>query len=227
MADSICKAFGERKVLASATVSVHEGRVNALLGRNGAGKSTLLGVMAGRGSADQGTVRMDGRHVPRPALHRLARRGVFLLAADRLPLSPAHTLRVHLAAVRARFDGAAELPPELELDGLLDRWPGSFSGGERKRAALGLAFARAPRFLLLDEPFRDLAPIDAERISAAIRRIAARGAGVLVTGHETATVLDVADEVTWLVSGTTHVLGSPAAARGHWQFRRDFLGVGG
>lgn len=226
-ADSICKAFGQRKVLASATVVVRAGAVTALLGRNGSGKSTLMAVLAGMLAPDQGTVRLDGAYFPRPSLARLARRGVFLLPADRLPLSPAHTLRTHLDAVRSRFGPGPGLPEGLEVEALLDRWPGSLSGGERKRAALGLAFARAPRFLLLDEPFRDLAPLDAERVAGALRSLAVAGTGVLLTGHETATVLEAADEVVWLTAGTTHALGAPARARARWEFRREFLGVGG
>lgn len=225
--DSVCKRFGERTVLAGATVAVREGRITALLGRNGEGKSTLLSIMAGLKRADQGSVRLDGEHVARPSLPWLARRGVFLLGADRLPLSPAHTLGTHLAAIHARYGDGAAGPDVLGVSGLLDRLPASFSGGERKRAAMAMALARSPRFLLLDEPFRDLAPLDAERVALGVLRLAERGAGVIVTGHETAIILDLADEVTWLVSGTTHGLGSPATAREHWAFRREFLGITG
>jgi hypothetical protein len=46
---------------------------------------------------------------------------------------------------------------------------------------------------------------------------------VVVSGHETRILLGLADQVIWMVGGATHALGSPAAARVHHQFRREYL----
>jgi ABC-type branched-subunit amino acid transport system ATPase component len=113
----------------------------------------------------------------------------------------------------------------LGLSDLLDRSPHTFSGGEMRRAEIAVALARRPRCLVADEPLHGVGPKDAEIVSKALRDLADAGCAVIVTGHEVATLLDLADDVTWLTTGgSTHGLGTPAEARAHHQFRREYLG---
>lgn len=226
-ADCIGKRFGERAVLSAATLSADRGTVTALVGRNGEGKSTLLRIMAGLMAPDHGIVRVRGQVYTRTRLSRLAREGVFLLPADRCTLTRTLTLRQHLDALRRRFG----LPPrdevlkELQITHLLDRGVDTCSGGERRRAELALALVRAPECLLADEPFLGITPADTELFAAAFRALAARGAAVVLTGHEVPFIFAVADRVTWMTGGTTRALGDPETARRDWQFRRDYLGL--
>lgn len=226
-ADSIGKRFGDRKVLSAATVHADRGVVTALIGRNGSGKSTLLRIMAGLMAPDYGIVRFRGAVHTRTRLPRLARQGLFLLPADRSPLTRTLTLRQHLDALRRRFG----LPPdgteveELKITHLLDRVVGTYSGGEKRRAELALALARAPDCLLADEPFLGITPADTEVFITAFRALARRGTAVIVTGHEVPFILAVADTVTWLHSGTTRPLGTPESAARDWSFRREYLGI--
>ena len=109
------------------------------------------------------------------------------------------------------------------LGDLIDRRPRSLSGGEARRAEIALAIARSPRCLLADEPFLGIVPADAERLALAFRRLAHAGCAVVVTGHETGVLLELADDVLWQTAGTTHALGPPATARRHDQLRREYL----
>lgn len=225
-ADSIGKSYGERKILSSAFLWAQPGSITALLGRNGAGKSTLLKIAAGWIAPDYGTVRFRGVTYTRPRLHELAAQGLFLLPVDHSLFSPSFTLRQHLQAVNATFGGSEphEVTERLGIAALLDQFPYTFSGGERRRAELAVALQRAPMCLLVDEPFRGIAPKDAEAVMAAFRHLAGQGCGIVLTGHELTFVLHVADEVIWVHSGTTRLLGSSAEAAENWHFRREFLG---
>jgi ABC-type multidrug transport system ATPase subunit len=224
-ADSIGKTFGRRRILTAASVRVFAGCVTALLGRNGCGKSTLLRTMIGFTRADWGSVHCNGRRVERPALHRLARHGVFYIPERNL-LTRTHTVARHFASLQRTFPAAVVRTAieHFRIGDLLDRLPRQLSTGERRRVEIALAFAREPRCLLADELFLGLAPRDAETIAAAVRDFAKRGCGVLVTGHEVDSLLAIADAVVWMVAGTTHSLGPPEAALLHDQFRREYLG---
>ncbi|HEX2091139.1 MAG TPA: ATP-binding cassette domain-containing protein [Longimicrobiaceae bacterium] len=224
--ESVGRSFGGRRVLASAFLWAKPGRVTGLVGRNGAGKSTLLRIACGLVAADHGTVRFRGVVYERPRLHRLAREGLFFLPADRPLLSPSFTVGAQLRAVDRQFGPRRfdETVDRLALEAHLDADPRSLSGGEHARAELALAMLRRPVCLLADEPFRGIAPLDAERVAAVLRALAAEGCAVVLTGHELGSVFEVAEEVLWVESGTTRVMGSPEEARTHWEFRRDFLG---
>jgi len=227
-ADSIGKSFGERKILSSAFLWAKPSVITALLGRNGAGKSTLLKIAAGWIAPDYGTIRFREVTYTRPSLHELAAQGLFLLPVDHSLFSPSFTLRQHLQAVSATFSGSElhEVTERLGITALLEQFPYSFSGGERRRAELAVALLRAPVCLLADEPFRGIAPKDAEVVMAAFRHLAEQGCGIVLTGHELTFVLPVADEVIWVHSGTTTLLGSSTEAEENWHFRREFLGTG-
>jgi ABC-type multidrug transport system ATPase subunit len=224
-ADCIAKTLGGRRVLTSATLHATGGRVTALLGRMGAGKSTLLAVCAGVLAADSGWVAFGGRREQRPRHAALAAAGLLYLA-DARNLLDAPTVRAQYAFVTHRFPGgsldrAVEL---LRLHELLDRKPPTLSGGERRRAELGLALVRAPRCLLADEPFRGIDPLAAELLGRALHALADDGCAVVVTGHEVSTLMPWADDVVWVTAGTTHPLGAPAAAWRDDTFRREYLG---
>src|ERR1700712_4523592 len=62
--EGISKRYGGVRALENAELTVHAGRVHAILGENGAGKSTLIKTMAGGAGAPQGRMLLDGREVP-------------------------------------------------------------------------------------------------------------------------------------------------------------------
>jgi ABC-type branched-subunit amino acid transport system ATPase component len=92
--------------------------------------------------------------------------------------------------------------------------------------SIALAIARRPTVLLADEPLVGLAPVDQEFLAGLLRAMANEGVAVVTTGHDTPVLLSASDVIVWSVAGTTHYLGSPADARRHHQFRREYLGPG-
>ena len=222
--EGVRRTIGGRTVLKSASVWASAGAVTVLLGRNGSGKSTLLRFGAGLAPADQGVVHFAGRAYMRPRLHRMAADGLFWLP-DRGLLLPNRSIRQHLDALQWRFGPSAAEDDVLGLAELMDRKPGTLSGGERRRAEVALAIRRNPVCLLADEPLAGIAPADQERLVAAFRALAARGCAVVITGHDVPALFAVADEVVWLTAGTTHGLGSVSKAMEHEQFRREYLGI--
>lgn len=224
-AESISKSFGHLRVLTSARLSVAPAAITLLTGRNGSGKSTLLRICAGRLAPDQGTIWLDDRIWTRARLHELARLGLFYIP-DRDILSPVRSVRFHLDAIRERFGterSIAEVAQLLKIGECLDRESHEISGGERRRSEIALALIRAPRCLLADEPLRGIDPNDRRVILGALRELADSGCAVLISGHETTDLLEVAGAVTWVTSGTTYELGPGSAAMRNERFRREYL----
>lgn len=225
-AECVAKSFGGRRVLSSATLRAVPGELRVLFGRNGSGKSTLLKIAAGWLSADSGAIHFGGRAYLSVRLTELASQGLFYLPDHDL-LSSAFTVRRQLEMVRRQFNGGSvvEAADRLAIVEHLDKRPFELSGGERRRAELAAVLVRRPLCLLADEPYRGIAPKDAEDLTKTFTDLAAEGIAVVITGHEVPTLLAAADHVSWCTSGTTYEIGPSAAATQNPMFRREYLGT--
>jgi ABC-type multidrug transport system ATPase subunit len=218
-------SFGPNQVLKSATVWAHPGQVTVIMGRNGSGKTTLFRAALGLVRREFGVVRFGDRVHETPRLSRLSREGLFFLP-DRDALSRRRDLAWHFAALRHQFRSEArpDVPEALRTGELVDKESWEMSAGERRRAGVSLAWVRGPRCLLADEPLAGLEPKDQGVVAGLVRAMADDGCAVIATGHDVRPLFDVADEIVWMVAGTTHGIGSSDDARAHDQFRREYLG---
>jgi ABC-type multidrug transport system ATPase subunit len=225
-AECVVKSFGERRVLTSATLRAVPGELRVLFGRNGSGKSTLLRIAAGRIPADSGAVHFAGSAYLSVHLAELASAGLFYLPDHDL-LSNAFSIGRQLEMIRNQFNGrdVRDAMNHLGIGEHPNKRAFELSGGERRRAELAAVLVRQPLCLLADEPYRGVAPRDAEDLTRTFAACAASGMAVVVTGHEVPTLLDAADHVSWCTSGTTYELGPPAAAVHHSAFRTEYLGL--
>jgi lipopolysaccharide export system ATP-binding protein len=196
--DSVSKSFRRRCVLSSATLRASPGQVRVILGRNGSGKSTLFRIAAGWLAPDAGNIRFDGEVRLRASFAASAARGLFFLP-DRDLISNAFSVETQLEMFAQRFSRPdwRETAKLMEIDTVLHWRPRALASGRLRRAELAAAIIRQPRVLLADEPYRGIEPIDRELLSRTFRSLAARGCAVVISGHEVAALLDVADHVTW------------------------------
>ncbi len=156
-------AFGEHALLDGAALAVQDGERLGFIGRNGTGKSTVLKVIAGLTMLDDGEVqRRSGLRIayveqePLIAPNATVSESLLERARTLAHAAACSTEELH-GADRERWQLLSRLAEFLQrfgLDGAQS--PHSLSGGERKRAALALAFASGPDLLLLDEPTNHL-----------------------------------------------------------------------
>ncbi len=140
-------------------------------------------------------------------------------------LSRTFTVRQQLLMLHAQFPGG-DVVSAAERVGIaahLDKRP-DLSGGELRRAELAAVLVRRPTCLLADEPYRGIAPHDAETITSVFKALASAGTAVVITGHEVPTLLQAADHITWCTNGTTYELGPPDVAIRHERFAVEYLG---
>jgi ABC-2 type transport system ATP-binding protein len=214
MSENALQAHGLGKRYASAwalrdcTFDLPPGRVAALVGPNGSGKTTLLHLAVGLLRPDQGEVRVFGET---PYRNTKALFDVGFVAQD-APLyrdfTPAALVtmggklnqRWDAALVRARL-AALGIPP--------DKRTGRLSGGQRAQVALGLALAKRPRLLLLDEPVASLDPLARQEfLQSMMGTVADAGVTVLLSSHILTDLERVCDYVIVLHAARVQISGT-------------------
>ncbi len=165
--ESLDFAYGESLILRGIDLAVQAGEFLALLGPSGSGKSTLLRLLAGLERPTSGRLTAAGDPIDGPGTERAV---VF----QHYALFPWMTVADNVAeAVHkahpglARSERRARARAHLERVGLGEaagRYPFELSGGMQQRAAIARALALESPFLLMDEPFGALDPVNRAKL---------------------------------------------------------------
>ena len=104
----ISKRFGATHALRDVSLSLHAGRVCALIGENGAGKSTLMKVLSGAHAPDAGTMTLSGRAYA-PRVPQAARRAGVAMIYQELNLSNEPDIHARVKASLMYLQGSQSL----------------------------------------------------------------------------------------------------------------------
>jgi ABC-type sugar transport system ATPase subunit len=200
--------------LDNATFSVAAGEVRALLGKNGAGKSTLIRLLTGAEIPDSGTVKIDNeelRHSGSSRAQDAFEKGVRVVYQE-LSLVPGMSLAENLFLGRWPRKGGIIQYTNMEAEASaamarlgLDRPPNtlvaSLSPAERQLLEIARVLLGKPKLVILDEPTSSLAAAEAEKVMAAVTRIASEGIAVIYVSHRMNEIRQIAHSATIMRDG--------------------------
>ena len=231
----ISKSYRGRRVVDNVSLWVQQGEVVGLLGPNGAGKTTSFYMIVGLISPDSGRVVLsdgdDNDDITSMPMYQRARRGISYLpqeasvfrkltVEDNL-MAILQTLRMNGRERRRRMN---ELIEQLGLETVRHNKGYALSGGERRRVEIARSLVIEPSFLLLDEPFSGIDPIQVLELQRIIFDLKHAGIGVLVTDHNVEKTLAVTDRAYIINNGRIFRDGSPEALGSDPEVRRIYLG---
>lgn len=182
-------------------ISLHVGPASAiaLVGRNGAGKTSILraiaGFLPGEHVSLDGVIRLNGTDIFRRTPLQATAAGV-VYVPERRKTFPSLTVRenIILSVGKTAVDEVYSRFPHLA--GLSKRKAGLISGGERQMLALGIASARHPRLLLIDEASLGLAPALTLKLYEGITKIVEDfGSSVVIVDSDSSAVPNIVDRV--------------------------------
>jgi branched-chain amino acid transport system ATP-binding protein len=228
--EGLAKRYGGLIAVDRVSFTVAAGEILAVIGPNGAGKSTLFGLISGFIRPDAGRVRFRGADVTgfRPPL--LARRGIArsfqlvqvfagmsVLDAVTAAALLRHGLNDAIAHARAVID-------EVGLGARAATIPAALSMQDRKMLEIAKCVATDPGVILLDEVMSGLTLAEAEVPLALIRRLRARGIGIVMVEHVMPIVMNAADRVMVLNFGQKVAEGTPAEIVANAAVREAYFG---
>lgn len=193
--DSAELAFGGRSILSGVYLLAETGCVTAVLGRNGCGKSCLMKILSGALKAGFCSMRIDGKWHGR-------------FTEKEIRYLPQH----------AFIPGWLRLERVLRDFGLsreeLERWfplfvplrgsrIGELSGGEQRILECFVILRSRTQFVLLDEPFSQIAPLHVETLQTLIRQ-EKMAKGILLTDHMYRHVTGIADRLYVMADGQAY-----------------------
>ena len=218
-------------VVDNVSVRVEPGEVVGLLGPNGAGKTTTFYIIVGLVSPDSGEVLLDDLPVTDLPMYLRARRGVSYLPQEPSvfrKLSVEDNLMAILQTLplngRERRERMKNLISDLGLDTVRHSKGYMLSGGERRRVEIARSLVLQPDFILLDEPFSGIDPLQVLELQRIIGELKRKGIGILVTDHNVRETLAVTDRAYIISSGRIFRAGSPESLGNDPEVRRIYLG---
>lgn len=208
----ITKSFPGVRALDGVDFDVLPGEVHALLGENGAGKSTLMKILSGAYQPDAGVIEIDGIPVRLHSPTEAARLGIGMIYQEltvlpnldvgrNLLLGREPTTRWAQIDYAKLYAEARRILADLDLD-IDPRTPvESLSIGQRQMVEIARVIAGNPRVLIMDEPTSSLGRHEEEVLFDVIRKLRARGVGIVYISHRMDEIFLLADRVTVLRDG--------------------------
>lgn len=202
-ADGLSRRFGLVQAVRGVSLSLSPGSVLLLVGPNGSGKTTLLRLLATALRPTAGWAQIFGRDAVREA-GAVREITAFVGSSPGLygALSAIENLEFAAAMSGVRRPGVASLEA-VGLNHVAHRPVRTFSQGMKRRLALARAWMRAPRLLLMDEPFNGLDADGLRVLEQFVNDVKNRRGSIVLATHEWERGLTLADSVIALVDGRT------------------------
>jgi branched-chain amino acid transport system ATP-binding protein len=239
----VCRRYGGVTAVDGVSIDVTRGARFVVIGPNGAGKTTLFKMISRQEAVTSGRIELFGTDITRMPAHRVAALGLArtyqvtqifpqltvieneMLSVQGLQRSKFRMPRSAMSQ-KALVEKAEATLARVGLDKFAHVRAAELGHGQQRQLELGLALARDPRFLLLDEPAAGLSGADRGRIRELVRSLP-DDITVLLIEHDMELALGLADRVMCLHNGVPVAEGTPDEIRRNERVQDIYLGRDG
>ncbi|WP_294749674.1 sugar ABC transporter ATP-binding protein [uncultured Exiguobacterium sp.] len=211
----ISLAFPGVQALKQVSFEVKSGEIHALVGANGAGKSTLMKVLSGAETADEGTIRLDGKELSITSPRDAKQIGIDLVQQEvDVALVPYLTVAENICldlltdgtmtgfvSKRRYIQRAKEALATLQADISVKTRVEELRLAEKQLVLIARALVQERRFLILDEPTAPLSQAETSHLFSVVRRLAERGLGIIFISHRLQELYEICDSISVMRDG--------------------------
>ena len=214
--EGLVKRYGKRTVANGVTINVKQGEIVGLLGPNGAGKTTSFYMTTGLVVPNAGHVYLNDQDITSYPVYKRARAGIGYLPQEasvfRKMSVEDNIMSVLEMTGKPRsyqLQKLESLISDFDLNKVRKNKGDQLSGGERRRVEIARCLANDPKFIMLDEPFAGVDPIQVEEIQHIVWKLKYRNIGILITDHNVDETLTITDRAYLLFEGRILFQGTP------------------
>ena len=207
--NSVRKSYDQFVAVDNLSFNIEQGAVFGLLGPNGAGKTSTIRMMIGITAPDSGAIRMFNQPFHRPQLQRVGylpeERGLYkkMKVLEQLVfLGELHGM----SAANAR-QKAAEWCQKLEIAEKLQNKVEELSKGMQQKIQFIAALLHDPDFVIMDEPFFGLDPVNASLLKDVLLELKKQGKTILFSTHRMDQVEKLCDSICLINKGAAVLQG--------------------
>ena len=223
--DKVRKSFGDKIAVDNLNMVVKPGEVMGLIGQNGAGKTTTFRMILNFISADQGKITWQDGPITQEIKLKIGflpeERGLYqkMTVEDQiLYFAELHGMKRADARIKLQ-----DWMKRLEVVGKPTDKVQTLSKGNAQKIQFIATLIHEPEFLILDEPFTGLDPVNTELLRNEIKRSRDSGAAVIFSNHNMSDVELLSDHLLMLKGGQTILNGTVEAIRASYGRTRIYL----
>ncbi len=205
--EHVTKRFANHTALDDVSVSVPRGSVYGLLGPNGAGKTTLIRVVNRITAPDSGRIFLGDKEITTEDVRRIGylpeERGLY----KKMKVGEQAVFFARLKGL-SRAEAVARLKVwfrKFGIEGWWNKKVEELSKGMAQKGQFIVTVLHEPDLLIFDEPFSGFDPVNANLLKEEILSLRDRGATVILSTHNMASVEEVCDHIT-LINKSKNIL---------------------
>jgi len=194
---NISKQFSNHLALDDVSCKIEKGKVFGLLGPNGAGKTTLIRILTRITAPDKGEVLFNGKSLSEKDLENIGylpeERGLYKkmeVGEQAIYLAQLKGVSKQEALKRLKYWFR-----KFEIESWWKRKVEELSKGMQQKMQFITTIIHEPDLLILDEPFSGFDPINANLLKEEILALKERGATVILSTHNMASVEEICDDI--------------------------------
>ena len=201
--EGITKQFGDKLAVDALNMTVEDGSIMGLIGQNGAGKTTTFRMILDFIKADKGLITWNGSPITQDLKQKIGflpeERGLY----QKMTVEEQILYFAELHGMK-RSDAREELVSwmdKLEVVGKMTDKVQTLSKGNAQKIQFIATLIHRPNFLILDEPFTGLDPVNTSLLMNEIKTLKENGAAIIFSSHNMSGVESLSDNVTMLKKG--------------------------
>ena len=222
----VTKKYGDYTALDRICIDIPERCIYGLLGPNGAGKTTLIRILNQITAPDSGEVRINGEPLSQKHIARIGylpeERGLYKkMKVGEQAIYLAELKGIKKAEAQKRLKTWFD---KFEIGGWWDKKVEELSKGMQQKVQFITTVIHEPDILIFDEPFSGFDPINANLLKESILELRDKGATILLSTHNMASVEELCDSITLVNHGRSILQGRVGdIKRQHDSHRREVV----